>query len=236
MFSKRSSTARSINEIGSAARGIAVLVAIGVIAGLALWVWPRHIGGSGGLPVPGEILISVPQFLQDDPRWRDDPLGDTPGTLGAEGCAVSSASMVLGHYGMDIDPKRLNRFLCEHSGYEGKGWLRWDSAAEFRPGFVEKGYEDLPSFLRIDWNLLRGNPVIVRIRRLDGITHFVVIVGKRGLDYLIRDPAGSGGGRVYRLRELGIPMEALRYYRRLPSVESRTSNRATRLIRAIAAR
>jgi hypothetical protein len=59
--------------------------------------------------------------------------------------------------------------------------------------------------------------VIIRIRRPDGITHFVVIVGKRGFDYLIRDPAGSGGGRIYPIKELGVPVEALRYYRRIPS-------------------
>ena len=57
--------------------------------------------------------------------------------------------------------------------------------------------------------------MIVRIRRPDGITHFVVIVGKRGLDYLIRDPSGAGGGRVYPLKELGVPDEALRYFRRI---------------------
>jgi hypothetical protein len=216
MFSKRSSSPRSIDKIRHAARGIAVLIAIVAIAVLALWAWPRPIGGTGGLPIPGEILISVPQFLQGDPRWRGDPLGGTSGTLGTEGCAVASASMVLRHYGMDVDPKSLNRFLTEHDGYEARAWLRWESAAEFTPGLVVKAYEDLPSFLRIDRNLVRGNPVIVRLRRPDGITHFVVIVGKRGLDYLIRDPAGSGGGRVYPFRELGVPIEALRYYRRLP--------------------
>lgn len=144
-------------------------------------------------------------------------MADTPGSLGGEGCAVSSAAMVLSHYGMDLDPRRLNSFLRENNGYEGRGWLRWESAAEFTPGLVEKAYEDLPSHALIDWNLLRGNPVIIRIRRPDGITHFVVIVGKRGFDYLIRDPAGSGGGRIYPLKELGVPVEALRYYRRIPS-------------------
>ena len=126
--------------------------------------------------------------------------------------------MVLSHYGMDLDPQRLNRHLRENNGYEGRGWLRWESAAEFTPGLVEKAYEDLPSYALIDWNLLRGNPVIIRIRRPDGITHFVVIVGKRGIDYLIRDPAGSGGGRIYPLKELGVPVEALRYYRRFFSI------------------
>lgn len=126
--------------------------------------------------------------------------------------------MVLSHYGMDVDPRRLNRFLTQNNGYEGRGWLRWESAAEFFSGMVEKAYEDLPSHALIDWNLLCGNPVIVRIRRPDGITHFVVIVGKRGFDYLIRDPSGAGGGRVYPLKELGVPIEALRYYRRCTPV------------------
>jgi hypothetical protein len=126
--------------------------------------------------------------------------------------------MTLGFYEMDVDPKRLNSFLTDHGGYEGAGWLKWESAAVYTPGIVEKAYEDLPSYARIDWNLLRKNPVIVRIRRLDGITHFVVIVGKRGFDYLIRDPAGwtnHRGGEIYPLTRLGVPIEALRYYRRL---------------------
>lgn len=126
--------------------------------------------------------------------------------------------MALGFYGMNVDPKRLNQFLSEHHGYEGKGWLRWESAAEYTPGLVQKAYEDLPSYGLIDWNLLHGNPVIVRIRRADGITHFVVLVGKRGFDYLIRDPAGwsrADAGIVYPFVQLGVPVEALRYYRRL---------------------
>ena len=163
-------------------------------------------------------MVEVPQFFQSDPKWGEDLLGATSGTLGAQGCAVSSASMVLGFYGIPVDPQRLNQFLKDHSGYEGHAWLRWESAAEFTPGLVQKDYEDMPSYAHIDWNLLHGNPVIVRIRRPDGITHFVVVVGKRGFDYLIRDPAGWSnpeGGRVYPFRNLGVPMEALRYYRRL---------------------
>ena len=160
--------------------------------------------------------MEVPQFYQADPRWGEERLADTPGTLGGEGCAVASAAMVLSHYGIDTDPGRLNHFLTEYGGYEGRGWIRWESAAEFSPRIVEKAYEDAPSYFLIDRNLLRGTPSIVRIKRRDGITHFVVIVGKRGFDYQIRDPAGSGGGRIYPFRELGVPIEALRYYRRLP--------------------
>lgn len=187
-----------------------------VFAALIFWCWKRVLPARGGIPFFRESVIDVPQYFQGDPKWAADSLGATTGTLGGEGCAVASAAMVLSFYGMDIDPKRLNRFLTDHGGYEGRGWIRWESAAEFSPGLVEKAYEDLPSHALIDWNLLLGNPVIVRIRRPDGITHFVVIVGKRGFDYLIRDPSSAGAGKVYPLSELGVPVEALRYYRRLP--------------------
>ena len=193
-----------------------IVVGIFLLFLVILWCWRRPLYGVGGLPIPGEIVISVPQFFQGEPRWSDELLGNTPGTLGTEGCAVASASMLLTHYGMDVDPGRLNKFLKENNGFEGAGWLRWESAAEFTPGLIEKAYEDLPSYALIDWNLLKGNPVIIRLRLPSGITHFVVIVGKRGFDYLIRDPSSHGEGKIYPLKELGVPIEALRYYRRLP--------------------
>lgn len=212
----------SINEINDSASGnnrwmkcLGIVLTIPSVILFAAWLWKMPLSGLGGLPIPGELVIDMPQFFQGDPNWGDDHLGETTGTLASQGCAVSSASMVLGFYGMNIDPKRLNHFLIDHNGYEGQAWLKWESAAEYSPQLVDKAYEDLPSYALIDWNLLHGNPVIVRIRRLDGITHFVVIVGKRGFDYLIRDPSRTGGGKVYPLADLGVPVEALRYYRRL---------------------
>jgi len=196
-------------------RGLALVSLLLFLILLTLWFWRHPLSPRGGLPFPIERVIDVPQFFQADPNWSHDSLGDSPGTLGGEGCAVTSAAMVLKFYGMDVDPGRLNRFLKLGEGYEGRGWIRWEVAALFSPGKVEKAYEDLPSYGLIDWNLLMGNPVIVRLRLPDGITHFVVIVGKRGADYLIRDPAGRGRGAVYPLADLGVPIEALRYYRRL---------------------
>ena len=88
-----------------------------VIASGALFLWfrPHPIAGSGGLPLPGRILIPVPQFLQGDPRWGSDPLGDTPGTLAGEGCAVASAAMVLARAGaerMKYDASHLTPEGC----------------------------------------------------------------------------------------------------------------------------
>ncbi len=69
-----------------------------------------------------------------------------------------------------------------------------------------------------------GNPVIVRVRFRSGITHFVVIAGKDGFDYLIRDPGSGATKGYYPLRELGSDIEALRFYERLlPANSSATT-------------
>ena len=135
--------------------------------------------------------------------------------MAAEGCAVSSAAMVLAFYGFELDPGQLNQFLITHDGYTGEGWLVWEKAADFVPGKAKKAYEDLPSFFLIDSNLLRGNPVIIRLRLPGGVTHFVVIVGKRGFHYLIQDPGSGGEQGVYPLDELTEKIEALRFYQKV---------------------
>jgi hypothetical protein len=175
----------------------------------------RKIPSSGGFYFFSRLELLVRRFAQADPRWSNDPLGSTPGTMGEEGCAVSSSAMVLAFYGQDVDPGRLNTFLTVNGGYTPEGWLYWEKAADFVPGMVRHAYEDLPSYFLLDSNLLRGNPVIVRIRLPIGVTHFVVIVGKTGFDYLIQDPASGGESGVYPLRSLAPQIDALRFYERI---------------------
>jgi hypothetical protein len=86
-------------------------------------------------------------------------------------------------------------------------------------------YEDLPSYQLIDSNISRGNPVIVRVRLRGGVTHFVVIAGKDGFDYLIRDPGGGAAKGLYPLRELGSDIEALRFYEPIAKADSQVSAR-----------
>lgn len=190
---------------------------------VAGWMELRPLPPSGGLYIPGRIVLPGPHFLQFDPRWSADKLGPTEDSLGAVGCAVASAAMVLAGYGADTDPGRLNAFLAATAGgYTPQGWLYWEKAAEIAPGLTAgllPHYEDRPSYFLIDANLLRGNPVIVRLRYASGITHFMVICGKSGFDYLVRDPGLGGQRGVYPLREFGGPIEALRFYRRPPPTE-----------------
>jgi hypothetical protein len=201
--------------------GLLVLAGVaGVIFLLSAWyyyVGARKIPSAGGLYFFSKLILPVPRFAQDDPRWADDELGPASSTMGEEGCAVSAAAMVLAFYGQDIDPGRLNAFLSDSGGYTPQGWLYWEKAADYHPGLVRHAYEDLPSYFLIDSNLERGNPVIVRIHLPNGVTHFVVIAGKDGFDYLIQDPASGGVNGVYPLRKLAPEIEALRFYEKLTS-------------------
>ena len=203
-----------------AAWGGGLIVAAALYFGVpAFWNWPHVISSSGGRYFVQRTEIPVVPFQQQDPRWSDQLLGPGIDTIGQAGCALASAAMILATYGVDTDPARLNSFLDANQGYTDRGWLYWERAAAAAPGGqVEKAYEDPPSYGLIDRSLLAGNPVIVRLTLRDGTTHFVVVVGKQGWDYLIRDPARPPAWGVYPLRELTSRIEALRFFRIVPAV------------------
>lgn len=204
------------------ARRIFIVVVLVLLALAAWWIseWMirKPIAPSGGVYFPQRQELYVPQFFQADPRWSQDPLARTPATMEAEGCAVSAAAMTLASYGIDVDPGRLNKFLTDlPGGFTPEGWIYWEKAAEFDPRFTSSllpHYENKPSYFLIDWNLINGNPVIARLRYPDGVTHFVVICGKQGFDYLIRDSGRGGVKGVYPLKEFGSDIEAIRFYRK----------------------
>jgi Peptidase_C39 like family len=195
---------------------VAVLI-LGTLCVYIDWDWRRQISPRGGRYFFHRLALQVPSFRQGDEKWSDDPLGGVVenGTIGSEGCAVAAAAMVFKFYGVDVDPQQLNWYLSGVGGYTERGWLYWDRAAWFAPDRVRHIYEDLPSYALIDSNLARGNPVIVRVRLRNGITHFVVIAGKEGFDYLVRDPGAGASKGLYPLRELHSNIEALRFYERL---------------------
>lgn len=200
---------------------LALLALLAVVAGAAYWTahWmeKRPLPGTGGLWFPGRFELPVPRFAQADERWGENALASTPSTLAREGCAVASAAMVLAARGIDTDPGRLNQFLTGlDGGFTPEGWIYWEKAAEFDPEKTPSllpHYEDRPSFFLIDSQLLRGNPVIARVRYPSGITHFVVIAGKRGFDYLVVDPGAGGERGLYPVKEFPSPIEAIRFYK-----------------------
>jgi hypothetical protein len=204
-----------------------LILLVGVLAVYVDWTWKRPLSPWGGRYFFHRLELAVPSFRQGDEIWRDDPLGGVPdnGTLGGEGCAVAAVAMVFKFYGIETDPQQLNWFLTSVNGYTDRGWVYWDRAAWLAPDRVRHVYEDLASYQLIDSNLGRGNPVIVRVRLRSGITHFVVIAGKDGFDYLVCDPGAGAAKRFYPLRELRSDIEALRFYEPLPNADARLSAR-----------
>lgn len=203
-------------------RWIALAMLLLVLAGAGgtggwYWFGKRVLPPAGGFYYPGRLELNVPLFLQGDPAWGHDLLAASAShTLGQVGCAVSAAAMVMKSYGIDTDPGRLNLFLRGSGGFDENNDLRWEGPVVMAPTVFRHAYEDLPSYYLIDSNLYRGNPVIVRLHLPSGWTHFVVIMGKQGWDYLIRDPSSAGLRKgVYPLREIGQPIEALRFYEKL---------------------
>ena len=175
----------------------------------------REILPAGGLYFFSTLELNVPRFTQADTRWGSETLGSTSATVAEESCAVSSAATVLTFYGREIDPGRLNTFLTAHDGYTPQGWLLWEKVAESSAGRAKYVYEGQPSYFLIDSNLLRANPVIVWGHLRNGTTHFAVIVGKRGFNYLVQDPDDGGEYGIYRLRQLLPKLEGLRLYQKI---------------------
>ena len=197
-----------------------LFIVLSAFVAVALWMrdWmsKRPLPMSGGLYFPVAVEIPGPHFLQGNSRWGGDLLAQTSDSLADVGCAVASAAMVLASRGFDTDPGRLNAFLQKtEGGYTPEGWIYWEKAAEAdreRVGTLLPHYEDAPSHFLIDWNLLRGNPVIARVRYPSGITHSMVICGKRGFEYIVRDPGEGGRAGLTLLSEFPPPVEALRFY------------------------
>ncbi len=171
------------------------------------------IPSSGGRYFNGRVEIPLRAFAQDDPRWSDVRLGSSTDTLGEEGCAVTSAAMVVAFYGIKTNPQQLNAFLTRTGGFTDDGLIHWSRVPSIAPDHLELAYNGGPSYKLIDSNLLAGNPVIAVIKLPDGAYHFVVIVGKEGQDYLIRDPAASPFRPAYHLSDLTDRIVGLCFFR-----------------------
>ena len=133
---------------------------------------------------------------QQDPKWKSDILGfgDPEDTIGYVGCALTSVAMLLSGHGHSETPKTLNQKLKNAQGFVSAA-IRWGSVSQVYPNVTVRSNiscTTTPAPLElIDAAIAAGQPAIVQVDSspASGIqTHWVVLYGKKGDDYLMLDP------------------------------------------------
>lgn len=154
-------------------------------------------------------LAEVSYYLQNDPEWSGDIIGDSDATLGGTGCLVTCVAAVLETLGVDVTPGELNARLTEVGGYEIDS-LIWNKLGAAYPG-VDYRYSRIFTVGTIERDLEAGLLPIVNVRYNDGdAPHWVVILGAEDGEYMVYDPLNSERepiplsvhGKVYSYRVL----------------------------------
>jgi len=153
------------------------------------------LGGSEPISVftagnPADILLpDNASFRQDHPDWASDKMGQTTDTLGDYGCTVSSVANAISNVtGTEISPKILNENLGKVSGYTNRGWLIWSKVSQATQGAVQITVHDQPSQTAIEACMVGGGYPIVKIKLGGVVPHWIMLVGRKNGEYIMRDP------------------------------------------------
>lgn len=153
------------------------------------WAWCV-----GSIPAKGGRELHVGKgdkhslLLQKDPRWANEPLGPTQLTLGTHGCVITSAAMACTCLDVPLTPKELNERLNQHDGFLPNGWMVWSALPRVTENRLTASYHTIPAHRWIDDALESGECPIVKFCLSKGTSHWCLVVGKDGLDYLVHDP------------------------------------------------
>ena len=200
------------------------LIALFMVAVILFSVWqrimpdpvaPGTIATAGGKEMSIEISNATTYFhyLQGDPEWAEEQIGGSGETIGHVGCTLCSVATAVSELGHVINPSVLNQNLIQHSGYTERGWLIWSVVPGATDNFAEVVYCNEPTFQQIDTCLENGEFPIVKIFLPGPIPHWVAVVGKKGKDYLVKDPAVRSR-KIVALSSRAPVIHALRYVKR----------------------
>lgn len=196
-----------------------IFVLLLLTAGSVL-VW-KNLKARTGKPIAtrgGEIMsVMLPDnsgtYLQKDPRWGEDKLGRTTESLRSIGCAVCSVAMACADLGETMTPKELNQQLTQNGGFTGDGWLVWGALEKITSGRISVDVTSQPSHAGLDAALKRGAYPVVKFVLPHGVPHWVVIVGKEGVEYIARDPLRKNDKPVL-LSSITSRIYSMRFIRR----------------------
>lgn len=156
-------------------------------------------------------LPEVPHtFRQTDPRWAEVELGTSGCKLGSHGCLVCSTAMATTSLGVRLSPPELNERLKQHDGFQPQGWLIWNAVSRVTEGKLTADYHTRPRHQFIDSALQSGAFPVIAYPLPNGARHWVLVVGKEGLDYLVRDPLTDEPTKPVKLSSLTDRILAVR--------------------------
>jgi hypothetical protein len=167
------------------------------------------IGGCGSTPLPPDTtlpssVISQPQmtpiprgglslpdrsaFLQKDPRWGPEPLGNSSDTMASDGCLVTATAMALANLGFQTNPSDLNARLTKADSFTPRGWLIWDGIRKVTGSRAEAIFHDEVSEGIINGCMKKGQYPLVQFYLKNGRSHWAMILRRDGRGYHMRDP------------------------------------------------
>lgn len=138
------------------------------------------------------MLAAETIYLQADPQWAHERIGGSNEELRSVGCTNCCLCMALAQHGIAMNPAELNQKLIQADGYTERGWIKWDALPDISQKRVRIDIPEKPSHRDIDTALAAGNPVLVKIVYRPGVLHWVLLVGREGREYLMKDPLGDG--------------------------------------------
>jgi hypothetical protein len=195
---------------------LVLVIAVAVIAYLGRrrhWATPS-IAAHGGKSMHVLLAQAEPYYLQRDPRWAADTLAPTQQTMSAVGCLVCSLAMGSEALGAPIDPGTLNRKLGASGGYTRDAWVVWDKVSAATGDAIGVTVHARPEHATLDEALERGELPVVKFILPSGAPHWVLVVGKDGLDYLVKDPLVTDRA-VVKLATRTAAIHAVRVLRRI---------------------
>lgn len=139
-------------------------------------------------------MFKTQTLYQNDEKWKDCKLGNSSETIGGWGCLLTSVTMMLNGIGYSETPEMVNEKMKRAGGFQGALFIPsvlpyiWPNAA-YRN--MQPCSRSSAPIAEIDAAVTAGKPVILQVdwNKQVGIqTHFVLVKGKKGNDYILYDP------------------------------------------------
>lgn len=144
------------------------------------------------------MKLNVPVIGQRNPQWANIKLGTSDNTIGADGCVITSVTMLMQYYKHTIDVATLNNWLILNEGYVDEDFLIWDSIQKLANdidfiGVINCGSVPAP-IDKINQEIQAGHPVIIGVDfnhnpHATEADHFLIIIGiMDDGTYIVNDP------------------------------------------------